>query len=76
MICKLTRPDHTLSYVVYAADKTIFLCLNLDPRARYWQLETTPIAQSALEIFKLVSPNLFILICVAFPEKTPIKALT
>lgn len=39
------------------------------------QLETNSIAQSPLELFKLVNPKPFTLLCSSFPKETPIKVL-
>lgn len=74
LICKLSNPEPDLLY------------LALHPRRHYpstfiipgpvtGQLETAPLAQSPLKLFKLVNSKLFTLLCLAFPTETPIKAV-
>lgn len=68
--CKLTNPEPYLPiWPVHPRSQYFSALLIPGPGAR--QLETIPIAQSALKLLTLASPMLFILPCLASARKPP-----
>lgn len=74
--CKLTNPEPQHQPFPYQTHtQSQYLPSPKSPRTRWRRLETIPIAQSLLELFKPANPKLFTLLCLSFPVKTPLKIL-
>lgn len=74
--CKLTDPEpHHQPSPYQPHTQSQYFPSPKSSRAKWRCLETTLIAQSLLELFKLANPKLFTLLCIFFSVETPLKIL-